>query len=269
MARPERNNVDYFPFLCKEGKAMFFIEQTYGNDGYATWVKILRQLAVTNYHFLNMNDDIELMFLASKCKITTEKLTAIVDDLCKLNEFNLILWRDYKIIYNAKFIESISDAYLNRKNKCITFEGLLQHLLSLCIVKPTDNLVKSISNTQTILKETKEEKTILKETKEFCENEKKYFSISGKIESGTPIEFVFKNHKTLIESNIMNFGNGIVTLEKFEENYKKHYPNGMAFDDRGHLTNSIKSTIVKLTENKNGKNNRTNNIGNNASFGKF
>ena len=43
MARPERNNVDYFPFLCKEGKAMFYIEQKYGNDGYATWIKLLRQ----------------------------------------------------------------------------------------------------------------------------------------------------------------------------------------------------------------------------------
>lgn len=53
MARPERNNVDYFPFICKEGKAMYYIEQKYNNDGYATWVKLLRQLAVTNYHFLN------------------------------------------------------------------------------------------------------------------------------------------------------------------------------------------------------------------------
>lgn len=33
MARPQRNNVDYFPFFCKEGKSMFYIEQKYGNDG--------------------------------------------------------------------------------------------------------------------------------------------------------------------------------------------------------------------------------------------
>ena len=33
MARPERNNVDYFPFLCKEGKAMYYIEKKYKNKG--------------------------------------------------------------------------------------------------------------------------------------------------------------------------------------------------------------------------------------------
>ena len=27
MARPERNTVDYFPFMCDEGKKMFYIEK--------------------------------------------------------------------------------------------------------------------------------------------------------------------------------------------------------------------------------------------------
>ena len=38
MARPERNSVDYFPFLCEEGNKMFYLEETYGNDGFATFV---------------------------------------------------------------------------------------------------------------------------------------------------------------------------------------------------------------------------------------
>ena len=151
MARPERNNVDYFPFLCKEGKAMYFIEQTYGNDGYATWIKILRQLAVTNYHYLNMNDNIEFMFLSSKCKVSPELLTKIIEDLCKLNELDYELWNEYKIIYSKKFIENISDAYHYRKNKCMSYEGLIHHLHSLGIVKHINNSVKHINNTHNIV----------------------------------------------------------------------------------------------------------------------
>ena len=56
MARPERNNVDYFPFSCEEGEKMFYIEQTYGNDGFAVFVKILRELARKDFHYLNLSE---------------------------------------------------------------------------------------------------------------------------------------------------------------------------------------------------------------------
>ena len=45
MARPTRNDVDYFPFMCKEGKGMYVIEEKYGNDGFATWIKISKKFS--------------------------------------------------------------------------------------------------------------------------------------------------------------------------------------------------------------------------------
>jgi hypothetical protein len=56
MARPQRNNIDYFPFMCDEGQKMFYLEQTYGNDGFAVFVKLLRELAKKDYHYLNLSD---------------------------------------------------------------------------------------------------------------------------------------------------------------------------------------------------------------------
>ena len=125
MARAEKNTVDYFPFICKEGKAMFYIENKYGNDGYATWVKILRQLAVSEYHWINLSDKIEIMFLASKCKISEETLINIINDLCELKEIHSPLWQQNRIIFSLKFIENIKDAYKKRNNECITLDGLL------------------------------------------------------------------------------------------------------------------------------------------------
>lgn len=169
MARPARNNVDYFPFYCKEGRAMFYIEEKYGNDGYASWVKIIRQLAVTNFHFLNLSDDIDSMYLAAKCKVSEEKLTDIITDLSKLGEFNLKLWNENRIVYNEKFIESIADAYGKRNNKLHTLDSLREHLQGLGILKPNKTTSKGGDNPQSIVEYTKEEETKQNKTKELFE----------------------------------------------------------------------------------------------------
>ena len=165
MARPEKNNVEYFPFLCKEGKGMYYIENKYGNDGFATWIKILRQLAVTNYHYLNLSDKVEMMFLASKCKVSEEALESIINDLCDLDEFDKNLWIENKIIWSEKFIEHIKEAYLKRKNSCINKKSLLHLLdglgvrkLNKSINKPKREPLKGVGNTQR--KEKKSKKNI-------------------------------------------------------------------------------------------------------------
>jgi hypothetical protein len=125
MARKERNSVDYFPFLCKEGKVMYYIENKYGNDGYATWIKLLRLLAVTEYHYLCLKSKVEVMFISSKCRVSENILLSIIDDLVQLGEFDLYLWNNYKVIWSQKFIDSIEDAYKKRNNKCVDKNSIL------------------------------------------------------------------------------------------------------------------------------------------------
>lgn len=155
MARPERNDVDYFPFLCKEGKAMFYIEQNYGNDGYASWVKMLRQLSVTNYHYLNLQDKVEFMFLSSKCRVSQDTLNSIIQDLCDLGEFNSELWLENRILFSEKLVGTLKDAYDKRNNNCITLSSLLTLLESKGVRKLSNGTEKSVNNPQTKVKESK------------------------------------------------------------------------------------------------------------------
>lgn len=148
MARPERKTVDYFPHFISEGKKMYFIEHKYGNDGYSTWFKLLESLAITEDHFLNLNNESDLMFMSAKCKIEENLLLSILNDLAKLGEINPELWES-KIVWSEKFTESIQDAYSRRNNKCITYEGLCSHLLSLGITLTPFNAQKDHVNTQT------------------------------------------------------------------------------------------------------------------------
>ena len=159
MARPERNNVDYFPFICEDGNKMFYIEETYGNDGFATFVKLLRELAKTNYHYLDLSKPTTQMFLSAKCKVSKEILLSIIKDLVDLGKFDKMLWEENSIVWCQDFINSIQDAYIKRKNKCITYDGLLLLLISLGIRKPIKSKLTTADKPQSIVKETKEDET--------------------------------------------------------------------------------------------------------------
>ena len=74
MARPIRNTVDYFPHPCTHGKKMHFIESQYGNDGYATWFKLLEEMGNSNNHYLDLNEDVTILYLSSRCHIEENKL---------------------------------------------------------------------------------------------------------------------------------------------------------------------------------------------------
>lgn len=180
MARPEKNTVEYFPFLCDEGKKMFYIEETYGNDGFSTFIKILRELAKTDFHYLDLSKKTTLMFLSAKCKISTQTLESIINDLVELEKFDEDLWKQNKIIWCQDFIDSIQDAYNKRKNKCITYDGLLSRLCSLGVRKPNKSKSIVVIKPQTILEETKLKETIENRMSEFENSLQIYLKEFGK-----------------------------------------------------------------------------------------
>ena len=169
MARPERNNVDYFPFMCEDGNKMFYIEETYGNDGFATFVKLLRELAKTNYHYLDLSKPTTIMFLSAKCKVSKETLTSIIKDLVDLGKFDKMLWEENSIIWCQDFVDSIQDAYKKRNNECITFDGLVSLLISLGIRKLPKCNSKVHVNTQSKVEDSKVDNNKINNIPEFSE----------------------------------------------------------------------------------------------------
>ena len=166
MARPERRNVDYFPHYLSEGKKMYLIEHKYGNDGYAVWFKVLETLATTDDHWLNLNDETNIMFMSAKCRVKEDVLFSILDDLSKLEEISSLLWKD-KIVWSEKFIESIQDAYSRRNNKCMHLHSLSVHLLSLGLHKPSNCTLKGGNKPQSKVNNNKVNESI--------EEKKKFF----------------------------------------------------------------------------------------------
>jgi len=130
MARPERNNVDYFPHPVKHGKKMFYIRKKYKNDGYAAWNIILEHLGESDFHYLDLNEDMQLEYLSADIGIEETLLLNIIEDIVKIGDFDEELWSKERIVYDQKFTDSISDAYKKRTNKVICRESLITLLHS-------------------------------------------------------------------------------------------------------------------------------------------
>lgn len=166
MARKERNSVDYFPHEVSHGKKMFYLRDKYKNDGYAVWFMLLEELGKSDYHYLDLKDEVQLMYLSAEFKVSEVLLLEIIETLVKFNEFDCDLWVNEKILFNQKFIDNISDAYKKRNNSCIDINSLSSLLMSKGRIKQSKSNLKQVKstlkgcdNTQTILKESKLNKT--------------------------------------------------------------------------------------------------------------
>lgn len=168
MAREQRKDVDYFPHDCTHGRKMHIIESKYGNDGYAAWFKLLEELGKANNHFIDISDEMTLMFLCSTFRIDEEKTLSILNDLAKLGAIDKVLFDDHKIIWSQKFSNSIEDAYRNRKGKIFQYSDILNEIK----LKNSQSSVRMTANnpnlTEVIPKEekSKEEKSKVKKSKE-------------------------------------------------------------------------------------------------------
>lgn len=135
MARKPRNDLDYFPHDKWWWRKMWIIEKKFWNNWYATWYKILEQLCSNSYHYIDLREEDNVMFLSANCNIEEEELMLIIEHIVKIWDFDKELREWYKIIRCQKFIDSISDAYSRRKNDCITRELLCKHLWVKCMHK--------------------------------------------------------------------------------------------------------------------------------------
>lgn len=156
MARPNRNDVDYFPLYCKEGKTMHFIRKKFGNDGYVVWIRTLRALAIKNYHYLDFNDETELLFHASDCDVEPNVVLGVLDCLAQFGEIDKEFWEN-KVVWSEKFIDSIKDAYRKRAVKIQLRADILRLSSALNHISSAVNEVSSAINPQRKEEKSKED----------------------------------------------------------------------------------------------------------------
>lgn len=171
MARPKKTTVDYFPHNCDGGKTIFILQQSFGNDGYAFWFKLLELLGKTNNHYLDCRNNADFKFLQAITHTDEDLTCKILDLLCSLEAIDKELWEN-RIIWCQNFVDNIKDVYLNRRVEIPSKPNFYK-------AKPInhpDNESTS-GNLQIISPQSKVKETKVKETKVNSGNSKNEFPL--------------------------------------------------------------------------------------------
>uniref|UniRef100_A0A6H2A2D6 Lin1244/Lin1753-like N-terminal domain-containing protein n=1 Tax=viral metagenome TaxID=1070528 RepID=A0A6H2A2D6_9ZZZZ len=169
MARPKKQEVDYFPHYCDHGKVLFILENHFKNDGYAVFYKLEEILAKTEGHCYNCTNLENWEYLLSKMGATEEIVLGVLQKLSAMGIIDAPLWIE-KRIWMQSFVDSISDVYSRRTVDLPTKPELLHTEIPL-------NGINEGINPQSKVKESK-----VKESK-VIEDSKESLSESGKNDS--------------------------------------------------------------------------------------
>lgn len=173
MGRPERHDVDYFPFFSKEGRTLFILENKYQCKGTGFFTNCLRFLSrAPNHHFQLQTESDRLYFFAS-VKCDPESAMDMIEIMVETGKLDSDLWISKKVIASQDFLNSIQEAYRKRENNCITIDEIkaIYGITSgrnaideeklpeeIRLSKQSDN-ISSANNPQTKVKETKVKET--------------------------------------------------------------------------------------------------------------
>ena len=93
MARQKKTSIDYFPHTTEHGSTMFIIESRWGNDGYATWFKVLERIGSTDGMYLDCRSFAVWQCLVAYTRVSESVLTEILDTVAKIGKIDAELWQ--------------------------------------------------------------------------------------------------------------------------------------------------------------------------------
>ncbi|MBU0907362.1 MAG: hypothetical protein KKD18_00805 [Nanoarchaeota archaeon] len=144
MARPERHDCDYFPFYAKDGRTLHILEGKYGCKGTGFFTNVMRFLTLQEDHYFCLQDESDQMYFFSKCHCDIESGMDMLNIMSKTRKIHTLLWVSYKVIVSQDLLNSLTDAYRNRKNDIITIDQILVSYEN----NTQESVVSDVRNTQ-------------------------------------------------------------------------------------------------------------------------
>jgi len=126
--RKQKNIVDYYPFFVNEGRTSRFIDNKYGNNGIAVWVRILRELGKSENHYIHIGDKKVVLDLISICKLSRNDWWSIINDLVEFDVFDKELLDDFQVLWSLEFTESLEKVYKKRQRQPFYKSDIINYL---------------------------------------------------------------------------------------------------------------------------------------------
>jgi len=203
MARQARHDADYFPFIVKEGKTLFILESKYGLQGIGFFTNLMRFLTRQPDHHVCVQEESDRIYFFAQLHCPEDIGMDMLNLMVKTGKIDAQLWTEKRVIVSNDLLDSLQDAYKNRKNKIITLEEIRQSYHNNPISYP-DNTAHAALNPEIEGRnpQRKGKDRIGKERKEdisMSETEKTVSDGNGKYPSCPQTEIINLYHKTLPE----------------------------------------------------------------------
>lgn len=115
MGRPRKQTVDYFPhFVSTDSRTKFILEQSWGNDGYAFWFKLLELLGRSEGHYYDCSTTANEKYLVALMKMEQSAIDEILSVLADLGNIDKELWEERKVIWCQSLVDNLQDVYSKR-----------------------------------------------------------------------------------------------------------------------------------------------------------
>ena len=115
MGRPRKQTVDYFPhFVSTDSRTKFILEQSWGNDGYAFWFKLLELLGRSEGHYYDCSATANEKYLVALMKLDKDTISEILEVLADLGNIDKELWEERKVIWCQSLVDNLQDVYSKR-----------------------------------------------------------------------------------------------------------------------------------------------------------
>ena len=124
MGRPQRHDVDYFPFFVKDGKTLHVLESKYKCKGTGFFTNVFRFLAQRPDHYFCMEDPGDQLWFFSRTLVDEEEGLDMINMMVKTEKLDKYLWEQKRVIASQDFLESLKGAYEKRSNECITLDEI-------------------------------------------------------------------------------------------------------------------------------------------------
>jgi hypothetical protein len=169
MARPTKNNVDYFSHDCdmRNDIKIKALRRKYKHLGYSIYIITLELLGDTEYFQMKWNDDV-IELLSSEYDCDTDELKEIINYCIQLD----LLQLTYGYLHCVNFTKRLEDTVLSRRKDYCSNNSPISKLSG---VNVNNNDINDNINRQSKVKESKLNESIGEESKL---NETKVISFS-------------------------------------------------------------------------------------------
>lgn len=115
MGRPRKQTVDYFPhFVSTDSRTKFILEESWGNDGYAFWFKLLELLGRSEGHYYDCSTMANEKYLTALMRIGSDTINEILATLADIGNIDKELWEERKVIWCQSLVDNLQDVYSKR-----------------------------------------------------------------------------------------------------------------------------------------------------------